>query len=55
MKDEFQYTTVERMLLKQAMQKNIPINGGMELTPMCNMNCDMCYVRLSNDEMNQKG
>lgn len=48
-------TTVERMLLNQAKRAHIPANGSIELLPLCNMNCDMCYVRLSREEMEQKG
>ena len=38
-------TTVERMLLDQAKRTRTPANGSIELLPLCNMNCDMCYVR----------
>ena len=31
------------------------INGSLELLPLCNMNCDMCYVRLSARETEAKG
>ena len=48
-------TTVERMLLDQARRTRTPANGSIELLPLCNMNCDMCYVRLSREEMEQKG
>lgn len=48
-------STVERMLMNQASEKRIPINGSIELLPLCNMNCDMCYVRLSREEMNRQG
>lgn len=48
-------TTLERRLMKIASNKKIPINGSMELLPLCNMNCDMCYVRLSKEEMNKQG
>ena len=47
--------TVERMLIHKAYARKIPINGSLELLPLCNMNCDMCYIRLSKEEMNQKG
>lgn len=40
-------TTIERMLLDQAKRTGTPANGSIELLPLCNMNCDMCYVRLS--------
>ena len=48
-------TTVERMLLDQAKRTRTPANGSIELLPLCNMNCDMCYVRLSKKEMEAKG
>ena len=47
--------TVERMLLDQARRIRTPANGSIELLPLCNMNCDMCYVRLSREEMEAKG
>lgn len=48
-------TTVERALLNQASKNKTPINGSIELLPLCNMNCDMCYVRLSREEMERQG
>lgn len=48
-------TTVERMLLDQAKRTRTPANGSIELLPLCNMNCDMCYVRLSREEMEKLG
>lgn len=45
----------ERMMLARATARNIPINGSMELLPLCNMNCDMCYVRLSKEEAARQG
>ena len=48
-------SSVERALIERAKEKKAPINGSLELLPLCNMNCDMCYVRLSREEMEQKG
>lgn len=48
-------TSVEKMLIKRAALNQHPINGSFELLPLCNMSCDMCYVRLSHKEMEQKG
>lgn len=45
----------ERFLMGKAASANVPINGSMELLPLCNMNCDMCYVRLSRTEMERQG
>ena len=48
-------TTLERRLVHKAKQSKVPINGSIELLPLCNMNCDMCYVRLSLSEMKVQG
>ena len=48
-------TTIERILLDQAKRTHTPVNGSIELLPLCNMNCDMCYVRLSREEMERQG
>ena len=48
-------TTLERRLVYKAKQSKVPINGSIELLPLCNMNCDMCYVRLSPSEMEAQG
>lgn len=45
----------EKRLCEKATALNIPINGTFELTPLCNMNCDMCFVRLNADEMHKQG
>ena len=33
----------------------IPFFGTFELTPLCNMNCKMCYIRMTQEEMNKVG
>ena len=48
-------TAAERALIDRAGKNRIPINGSIELLPLCNMNCDMCYVRLSREEMERQG
>lgn len=45
----------ERAILQHAVRTLTPINGSMELLPLCNMNCAMCYVRLSPEEMRAQG
>lgn len=49
------YTSAERLLFAKARSKKIPLNGSLELLPLCNMNCDMCYVRLSHEDMEKQG
>lgn len=48
-------TSIEEYLCKIATIKKQPIGGSIELLPLCNMNCDMCYVRLSYEEMQSQG
>lgn len=48
-------STVEQMLLNQARVRKIPANGSLELLPLCNLNCKMCYVRLTKQEMEAQG
>lgn len=50
-----EYVGAEQYLMERAKQKNIPMDGSLELLPLCNMNCDMCYVRLSRQEMEKQG
>lgn len=48
-------TSIEKKLMIKSRKQHIPINGSIELLPLCNMNCDMCYVRLSKEDMNKQG
>ena len=48
-------TTIEQQMFAMATEKKVPLYGVLELLPLCNLNCDMCYVRLSKAEMEQKG
>ena len=48
-------TRLEEHLVNSATKKRIPLGGSLELLPLCNMNCDMCYVKLSREEMEAKG
>ena len=46
---------VEQKLFAKAVNNRLPIYGNLELTALCNMNCDMCFVRLSPQEMKSRG
>lgn len=46
---------LERTMVYEATVEQRPISGTLELTPLCNMNCDMCYVRLSPEELKVHG
>ena len=43
------------ILYADAGQRGIPLGGTFELTPLCNMNCKMCYIRMTKEEMERKG
>lgn len=46
---------MEQIMLQRASLRQRPINGTLELLPLCNMNCDMCYIRLSRHEVEMEG
>ena len=48
-------TQLEKRLVLSATMKRIPLGGAFELLPLCNMNCRMCFLRLSPEEMLQQG
>lgn len=45
----------EQFLIQKAKHFNIPIGGTMELLPLCNMACRMCYVQKTKKEMESEG
>ena len=45
----------EKYLCDKAFAEATPISGTFELLPICNMDCRMCYVRLSKEQMNRMG
>lgn len=38
----------------KAYQNDIPLNGAFELTPLCNLNCKMCYVHLNDSSVKER-
>lgn len=53
--EEFSLTSLEEKIYNWSRKNRSPVYGILELTPLCNMNCDMCYVRLSRSEMEAQG
>lgn len=45
----------EKYICDKASEKKIPISGTIELLPICNMDCKMCYIKTSVSEMNKMG
>ena len=48
-------SSVEKYLCEKATLNLVPISAVLELTPLCNMNCNMCFIRLSHDELKHRG
>ncbi len=48
------FDTLYRQLERKARRLGIPLNGQFELTPLCNLDCRMCYTHLTKDQMHGK-
>lgn len=46
---------IRRYLMAKAAKSRVPLSGTFELTPRCNLNCRMCYIRMSEKEMAARG
>jgi MoaA/NifB/PqqE/SkfB family radical SAM enzyme len=46
---------VEKQLVEKANSLQIPITTAFELSPVCNLNCQMCYIRLSRQQVKEQG
>ena len=49
--DHRRYKSVRRFLDFKARGKGVPVAGSFELTPLCNLDCKMCYVHLNKQQM----
>lgn len=50
-RDYRRYQAVHRYLDRKAREKGVPLTGIFELTPLCNLDCKMCYVHLDREQM----
>lgn len=48
-------STAEKVLQQRADENFVPLGGTIELLPLCNMDCKMCYVRKTKAEMDREG
>ena len=46
---------VRKYFYQKAAVTRSPLSGNFELTPRCNMDCKMCYIRMSPEEMISRG
>ncbi|MBR5547917.1 MAG: radical SAM protein [Clostridia bacterium] len=47
------YKTVNRFVTMKARYNDIPVKGSFELTPLCNLDCKMCYVHLQPNQLGE--
>ena len=53
--EEQRYSALKHLLIAKTRQEKVPLSASFELTPLCNLNCQMCYVRLDKMQMEQTG
>ena len=46
---------MNRYLDSKARKEGVPLHGTFELTPLCNLDCKMCYVHLSEKQLRESG
>lgn len=45
---------MRRFMEYKARMKAVPLRGTFELTPLCNLDCKMCYVHLNREQLNMQ-
>ena len=45
--DKGQDMNIKKYVFQKAAKNHIPVSGTFELTPRCNLECEMCYIRMS--------
>ena len=48
------FDSLKKYLCAKAAGKGIPLSGMIELTPLCNFDCKMCYTHLNADQLHGK-
>jgi len=41
-------------LSDKAFKQDVPLNGNFELTPLCNLDCKICYVHLQDPSVRHR-
>lgn len=47
--------TIKQYVFKKAAARGVPVSGTFELTSRCNLNCRMCYIRMTEEEQRRLG
>lgn len=46
---------IKQYVFRKGAAKHIPVSGTFELTPRCNLNCEMCYIHMTPSEESKVG
>ena len=46
---------LSKYLFSKASKSKVPLSGALEISPLCNMDCKMCYIKMTKDEMRGVG
>ena len=52
--DKLPYREFLAMIQERTREADIPYIGSFELTPLCNLDCKMCYVHLQDPSVKQR-
>ena len=52
--DKLPYREFLAMIQEKTREADVPYGGGFELTPLCNLDCKMCYVHLQDPSVRQR-
>ena len=52
--DKLPYREFLAMIQEKTREADIPYSGSFELTPLCNLDCKMCYVHLQDPSVRQR-
>ena len=55
MKGTYAEPQVTSYLFAKAAREHVPVNGTFELSPLCNLNCRMCYVHMTAQQVRESG
>ena len=52
--DKLPYREFLAMIQERTREADIPYSGSFELTPLCNLDCKMCYVHLQDPSVKHR-
>ncbi len=53
--DKIKFDIFDKLLAQRTIAQRIPLNVVLELTPVCNFACKMCYIRMSQKDLEKSG